>query len=191
MKKSALNKDRLRIIGYQVGIGICIIFVVAFLTSQIIMPILFGKAKSIIVPNVVGIKISQAKRVLTDDKLHAVVNDSTWSEEFPVGQILSQKPEAGEKSKPDGTVYMVISRGSKSVIVPEIIGLNVQAAWILLRKAGLRFTVADSLFSDLYPINTIVQSNPSTGLRVERKTRIKLYISKGVGKTNDSLSYTP
>jgi len=183
-----MEKGKLKLYGYYLGIGLGIILVVAFITSQIIMPLMFGKPKSIEVPNLVSISSSQAKNILADKKLHSVVKDSTWSDEVERGFVVSQKPAAGDFIEPDGTVYLEISRGSKFVKVPELIGLNVQAAWMLLNNYNLRFVVADSLFSERYPVNTVVQSSPSAGERVERRTKIKLFISRGESAYADTLS---
>ncbi len=183
-----MEKDKLRFYGYYIGIGLGIILVVAFLTSQIMMPLFFGRPKTVEVPNLDKLTSTQAIKVLVDNKLHAVVKDSTWSDEIDFNYVISQKPEAGEFIKPDGTVYMIVSRGSKTVKVPEIVGLNIQAAWIVLKNAGLRFAIADSIYSNTYPINTVVQISPEVGSKVERKKKIKLYISKGSVIIGDSLN---
>jgi serine/threonine-protein kinase len=182
-----MSNERLKLLLLYLGIGFGIILVVSFVTSQIFMPLFFGRAKTIEVPNVSNMLTERAKTILTDKKLHAVVRDSTWSDEAERGYVLSQKPRAGTYIKPDGTVYLEVSRGSKYVAVPELVGLDVQSAWIVLKNQNLRFVVADSVFSDLYPVNTVVQSSPAEGERVERRTRIKLYISRGSSARPDSL----
>jgi eukaryotic-like serine/threonine-protein kinase len=181
-----MDKSRLKIIGYYAGIACGIIFVVAFLTSQIIIPVFFGRAKTIEIPDTSGLSSIQAKKLLIDKKLHAVVKDSTWSEEIDAGKVISQKPDAGDMIKPDGTVYLIVSRGSKSVRIPEVIGLNVQAAWILLKNATLKIVVADSMYSDVYPPNTVVQTIPEVGQSVDRKSKIKVFISKGSASSADT-----
>jgi beta-lactam-binding protein with PASTA domain len=182
-----MDKDKTKFYSYYIGIGLGIILVVAFFISQIFMPIFFGRPKTIEVPNLDKLMATQAIRVLVDNKLHGVVKDSTWSDIVPYNYVISQKPEAGDLIKPDGTVYMIVSRGSKTVKVPEIVGLNVQAAWIVLKNTGLRFTIADSIYSNLYPVNTVVQIAPGVGEKVERKRKIKLYISKGPDNSADSM----
>jgi eukaryotic-like serine/threonine-protein kinase len=181
-----MNRDKLKLVSYYVGIGFGIILLVAFFTSQIFMPIFFGRSKSIEVPNLDKLSATQSIKLLIDHKLHAVVKDSTWSETVQFGYVISQKPEAGTFMKPDGTVYMIVSKGSKTVTVPEVVGLNVQSAWILLKTAGLKYTIADSIYSDLYPVNTVVLAAPEAGDKVVRKSKIKLYISKGSSNAPDT-----
>jgi len=184
-----MSNEKFKLILLYLGIGFGIILVVSFITSQIIMPIFFGRAKTIEVPNVVSMSSERAKTLLADKKLHAVVRDSTWSDEAERGHVLSQKPRAGQYIKPDGTVFLEVSRGSKFVSVPELVGLDVQSAWIVLKNQNLRFVVSDSVFSDLYPVNTVVQTSPAEGERVERRTKVKLYISRGSNAQPDTLDY--
>lgn len=174
-----MNKNKLTLFSYYVGIGLGIIIVVAFLTSQIFMPVFFGRARTIEVPNITNMASSQASSILIRNKLHAIVRDSIWSDEIESGVVISQKPEAGEMIKPDGSVFLIISQGSKYVRVPNIIGQNVQSAWITLKNSGLSFTVVDSVFSDTYRVNEVVQTIPDYGERVLKSSKIKLYISKG------------
>ncbi len=174
-----MSNSRFTIAFYYLGIGLGIILVVAFITSQIAMPLLFSRDKSVEVPNVTDIPASSARSILTDAKLHSIVRDSVWSDDTEMGNVISQKPEAGSLIQPDGTVYLVVSMGSRFVEVPDLEGLDVQTAWIVLKNNKLRFVVTDSLASDRHPVNTVVQTDPARGERVERNSRVKLSISKG------------
>jgi len=181
------KKENRRQTLYYLGIGLGIIFIVAFFTSQVIMPLMFGRPKTITVPDVKNKSVLLANKILADNKLHAVVKDSVWSEEVASGMILSQKPESGQLIKPDGTVYLIFSRGSRSVKVPDVKGLNVQAAWIALKKVNLHFMVADSVYSELIPVNAVVETSPAAGKKVERGSEVKLFISRGP-ETGDDYS---
>ncbi|MBM4399904.1 MAG: PASTA domain-containing protein [Candidatus Cloacimonetes bacterium] len=182
-------KNKTNIFVYYLGIGIGMIFIVSFLTSQIFMPLFFGRARTVEVPDLSKMTTTKAITTLINKKLHGVVKDSTWSEEIKSGFVISQRPEAGTMVKPDGTVYIVISRGSKIISVPNLVGLDVQAAWIKLKSLSLRFSIADSIYSGTYPRNTVVQTSPNAGDKVERNSKIKLYISKGFSNNIDSLDY--
>jgi beta-lactam-binding protein with PASTA domain len=50
-----------------------------------------------------------------------------------VDAVLDQSPAPGEKIKEDGTVFLVISKGSKMVKVPNVLGASFQDAMITLR----------------------------------------------------------
>ncbi len=182
MKKKKATKTL-----YYIGIGIGIILVTAFVSSQIIFPILLGRAKDVQTPDVVGMNLSAAKRMLNESKLHAVVRDSLYSEDTRIETILEQKPAPGTMQKPDGTVYLVISKGSRVVKMPSVLGIHYQQAYLLLRNMGLHSTVADSMYSDTYPVNTVIRSSPSEGSNVDKKTNVKLYLSRGEEPLTESI----
>ncbi|MBW6514382.1 MAG: PASTA domain-containing protein [Candidatus Syntrophosphaera sp.] len=161
------------------GIGFGIIFLSAFITSQVIFPLLFGKPKNVEVPNLVGMSFSRARRNLTELGLHAVIKDSIWSETEMIETILEQDPQPGERLKPEGTVYLRVSSGSKQVGVPSVIGLSFHEAYYTLHNVGLKGVVADSLYSDAYAVNNVIRCVPEVGSKIERGSNVRLYLSRG------------
>ncbi|MCD8480367.1 MAG: hypothetical protein LRZ88_09185, partial [Candidatus Cloacimonetes bacterium] len=73
---------------YMAGIGLGIIFVTAFLFSQILFPMILGRPSVVETPDVVGMGLVQAKRLLQAEKLHVVVKDSLYSETAKLDQVL-------------------------------------------------------------------------------------------------------
>jgi len=175
--------------GYLAGIGFGIIFITAFIFSQIVFPVILGSASQVETPDLIGLGLSQGKRILTQERLHAVVTDSVFAENSKIDQILEQSPKPGVRIKEDGTVYLVISKGSKMMEMPNVIGLSYEEAMLTLRNSDLKSGIVDSLYSDTEPRNTVMRSVPMTGSRVERKTRVKLYLSMGSERMADSLDF--
>lgn len=176
--------DRIKRINWQkvwltLGIGAGIIFLSAFVTSQLIFPLLFGRPKNIEVPDLVGKNLAWARRELVDLGLHVVVKDSIWSENDRVDTILDQDPKPGGKARPESSVYLLISRGSKIAAVPSIIGVSYHEAYFTLRSVDLKATVVDSLYSDSYSVNTVIRCSPVVGSKVEKNSKIRLWLSRG------------
>jgi eukaryotic-like serine/threonine-protein kinase len=165
--------------GMTLGIGFGIVFLSAFITSQIIFPIIFGRPRNVQVPDLVGSQFSTARRTLVKLGLHAVVRDSVWSETYKIDTILEQDPKAGKRIKPESTIYFRISRGSKQVEVPSLTGLSYHEAYFVIHNLGLKCSVTDSLFSQRYAANTVLSSTPTAGANIEKGSRIRLKISRG------------
>jgi len=182
-----LDKTTLRKSGYLVLIGLGIIMVTAFLTGQVIMPLIFARPKNIEVPDLIGKNISTAKRMLQEAGLHVVVRDSVWSDTARIESVLEQHPEPGTLTKLEGTVYLVICKGSQIVAVPGVVGRSYEEAFIALRNNGLRASVADSLFSQSYPANTVIRTSPPNGSRVEKNAMVRLFLSRGPEPVADTL----
>ena len=174
-----MASEKTKKIWMTIGIGLGIIFITAFLTSQIIFPLVFRTPKTLEVPNVVGLSLPMAKLRLSQLGLHIVVRDSVWSETGQPNTILDQDPPAGKKIKPESTVYVKVNRGPMKVGVPYLIGMSFNDAYYTLKSSGLQGVIVDSLYSDNYPINTVVRISPPEGTKVEKGARVRLYISKG------------
>jgi len=174
--------------GYLLGIGLGIILITAFLFSQIIFPVLLGRTPKVETPEVTGMQLLQAKRILQGEKLHVVVKDSLFSETATVETVLEQNPLAGEKIRQDGTVYLIISKGSTNVILPSIIGRPFQEVIVSLRSLGLHTLVVDSTYSDIYSVNSVMRSIPSSGSKANKGSTVKLILSKGSVPSVDTLA---
>ncbi len=171
---------------YLAGIGLGIIIVTAFVFSQLIFPVILGRTPKVDTPNIVGMSLRQAKNTMEKAKLHLVVKDSLYNENAAVEAVLEQDPEPGKTIRQDGTVYVVISKGSSTVTIPSVIGKSFQEAIVTLRNKDLRYAVADSAFSDSYPINSVIQSIPHSGNKVEKRTMVKLILSRGAPAASDT-----
>jgi len=182
-----MNKHKVQKGFYAIGIGLGIIFVTAFLFGQVLLPFAIGRPEKVKIPDVVGMILAQAKRVLAEDKLHVVIRDSLYSETAKIDHVLEQTPSAGSLLKEEGTVFLVVSKGSKMVTVPDILGTSFQDAMIILRNHNLRSTVVDSVYSDSVARNAVLRSVPAPGTKVERQTLVRLSLSRGPEIIPDSL----
>lgn len=178
-----------RTLGYLAGIGFGIIIVTAFIFSQIIFPIVLGRTPKVETPDVTGLKLLQAKKLLQDEKLHVVVKDSLFSENEPVETVLEQIPAAGDRIRQEGTVYLVISKGSATVTLPSYIGRPFQEVFVALRNLELFSSVIDSTYSDIYPVNSVMRTIPGSGEKVNKRSTIKLILSRGSTPVEDSLDF--
>lgn len=181
-----MMSERTKRWAYMAGIGLGIIIVTAFVFSQLIFPVILGRTPKVDTPNIVGMSLRQAKNTMEKAKLHLVVKDSLYNENAAVESVLEQTPLPGESLRQDGTVYIVISKGSSTVTVPTVVGKSFQEAIVTLRNNDLRYAVADSAFSDSYPVNTVIQSLPHSGNKVDKRTLVKLILSRGAPAAPDS-----
>lgn len=165
--------------GYLVGIAFGIIFETAFIFSQLIFPFVLGRPSVVETPDVTGLGLVQAKRILQQEKLHVVVKDSLFSETAKAEEVLEQAPKAGSRIKEDGTVLLIISKGSKMVQVPDVTGYSFQEALLAIRAHDLRSSIVDSLYSDTAPRNAVMRTVPMGGSKVEKNSTVRLYLSKG------------
>jgi len=182
-----MNNIDYRKLGYLAGIGFGIILVTAFIFSQLIFPIFLGKTPKVETPDLTGLSLMEAKSKLLDVKLHVVVKDSVFSETAPVETVMEQIPKPGDKIRQEGSVYLVISKGSATVSLPSFIGRPFQEVFVALRNLELFSTVVDSTYSDVYPVNCVMRTIPSSGEKVMKRSTVKLILSRGKTPPSDTL----
>jgi serine/threonine-protein kinase len=64
------------------------------------------------------------------------------------------------------------------VIVPDIVGDNVEEAEAKVRAEGLKFVVGETEQSDM-PKDTVILSSPNGGIKVESDTEVRVILSSG------------
>ncbi|MGB9779237.1 Stk1 family PASTA domain-containing Ser/Thr kinase [Caldanaerobacter sp.] len=137
----------------------------------------FFKVSDVVVPNVVGLSISQASKILSEHNLKMEISEERYSDK-PENTIIEQQPAEGTLVKPGSTVYVIISKGRQVVIVPNVIGRDYLEAKSILENAGLKVNFIEN-YNDQYQKGYVFDQNPRYGVQVEYGTTIDVYVSKG------------
>jgi serine/threonine-protein kinase len=129
------------------------------------------------VPPVVGQTQNAAEQQLSARGLQASV--SQQNSDRPVGEVLTQTPDAGTKVDPGSTVELVVSKGPEPVAtvdVPNVVGLNRSDAVSQMNALGLKPSVEERT-TDIEPQNgRVIDQNPGGGSTVNQGTRIVLIV---------------
>ena len=89
------------------------------------------------VPELAGQTIDAATATLADLQLVLERGDDVFSDDVPVGDIVTQNPSAGTSLDRDGTVTVQVSKGPDKVAFPDLEGLGFADAQQLLIDNGL------------------------------------------------------
>lgn len=131
------------------------------------------------VPDVVGQVAADAQAAL-DGEGFVVTMTEQASDEVEEGLVISTNPTAGTEVAPGTTVDMTVSTGLEDVVVPEFIGLTVDAATTLAEEAALAITfVEDANRPD--PDGVVVDQDPAPGETVEAGSEVAAQLSPLVG----------
>ena len=140
-------------------------------------------APMITVPDVSGLTRRQAADELEEANLR--VGDTTRedSDEFDEGQVIRTDPEADEEVREDSEVNLVISSGSNTATVPDVVDREQSDAEQRLNTACEPqpcFEVSTSTeFSDEVDEGRVISQTPQAGDEVEKGSRVALVISRG------------
>ena len=154
---------------------------IAFL---LLIAIIFGgyrllSAGRITVPSLAGMTQKEATATLQTLGLKSAVGEEIFSEDIPVGKVISSSPGGGGKVGKAGTVKLNISKGKERIIIPSLVGLTPDVAIQKLAELGLKAGDTTEIFSALADKGFVVGTDPKDASEVKRNSIVNILISKG------------
>ncbi|MBR0415431.1 MAG: Stk1 family PASTA domain-containing Ser/Thr kinase [Clostridia bacterium] len=180
-EKKPVDKKK---VGIIVGICAAVAAIIA-----VVCIVIFGGEK-ITVPKFVGLNYNkEISKYVKDDtyddgkvkckiKLEYTDDVDKYSK-YETGEVVFQSPEAGMKIKSNKIVTLTILSTSEGTKIPDIVGMNKSAAQIELKSKGFKnFTFEEKPDKDMAAGN-VISTSPSVGTKVDKDTKIIVYISSG------------
>jgi serine/threonine-protein kinase len=135
--------------------------------------------KAVVVPDLIGKEIVYSLELLTDMGLNIKIGGFEFNEAIPKNHIIDQKPSAGEEIKRARDVRLVLSKGPKQVIVPNLVGMDVRQARIILEENELCEGHSARVGSRLLSRDQVIAQTPPPGGPIARRSCIDLLVSGG------------
>ena len=135
------------------------------------------------VPQVLGWSYAEASAALKDNG-YEVAKEESFSTDVPVGNVISQSPEAGTDLAKGNVVTLRVSLGAEitKVRVPNVVGKDQATAIEELMAAGLQpGKVDETTNEDPSLAGKVCYQSYSVGSYVDSGTVIDMKISTGVG----------
>jgi serine/threonine-protein kinase len=139
-------------------------------------------AGAVQVPNVVGVRLEQARELLKGRGLLISIAEERDDATRPAGSIVSQNPLAGSESQPGTTVQVAVARAVSSVIVPPLAGLKPDEALRQLTAKGLQIGPQKAAPSESVAPGLVAASEPAAGSPVAPASAVSLVIATASGK---------
>jgi len=149
-------------------------FISAILSFQITF-----KGEMVTLPNLIGKTLEEAKIELEKKKIHLVQSGVRLHQRYERGKIIFQDPPADSKVKINTEERVVLSAGKEKVIVPELLGKNLQTIRSILEDAGLREGKISHVHTPKYAAGKIIGQYPLPEEEVGRDTPVSLLVSQG------------
>lgn len=156
-----------------------IIVVVFFILDDIVMPRYVQQGETTKVPNVVGMNVDEAIRLLSDAGLNGKQAEIRSDKQFPEGTVSVQTPVAGSEVKFGRGVYLTVSGGETLTPVPGLRGKSVRDATLTLERFGFKLGAVTYQVSAEYPENTVIEQSIADGTNVPAGTPISVVASQG------------
>jgi serine/threonine-protein kinase len=138
---------------------------------------------TVVVPDVIGLTRREATDALTEAGLRVGDVSREDSDEVEEGHVISTDPQRGEEVEENMVVDLVVSRGSSTATVPNVVDLLQSDAEQRLNDAcepqPCFIAVSDSEYSDEVDAGRVIEQSPSGGEEAEKGSEVMLTISDG------------
>ena len=136
--------------------------------------------KLIVVPNVKGAKLAEARKTLETLGLKIRVSGRETNEVHPPDTILAMDPKAGDKRHEGATINVKISTGSRLVTIPDLRGMTIDKAKAMLEAINLSLSESYSSQPDpTIEAGMIISQSPDAKAKVDRFGRVSVVVSSG------------
>jgi len=129
------------------------------------------------IPDLKGLARKDAETVCRIKNLKLSVADEIFSDKYAEGEIMSQMPLAFSKAA-DPEVNIILCKGTPLIKVPELKGLTLDEAALILKKSKLSVGQPSYINSDIEE-GKIVASSPVSGAEVGSDFPVNVVVSKG------------
>ncbi|MEP6573050.1 MAG: PASTA domain-containing protein [Gemmatimonadota bacterium] len=129
------------------------------------------------VPDVVGLPVILAQRVITASGLKAGNADSVPSS-ADRGTVIAVRPPTGSGRDPGTPISIIVSNGPAEISVPDVIGMKSEVARARLTQAGLSTGALMGRATPNRPEGLVIEQRPSPGSMSPRGGRVDLILSR-------------
>ena len=148
----------------------------AYLTLTLIVK----SEDTVVVPDLMGKDVVYALELLSDLGLNTKVEGTEYSIKVSKNSVIYQEPEPGSEIKKGRDVRIIISKGPKSILMPNLENLPVQQARIIIDENSLCQGEISGTYSSHIKKDSIIAQFPTHGTTVTRGECVNLLVSMGI-----------
>ena len=166
--------------GLSIFIGLILLFVLSL--GGTIAVSRLTEPKEVTLPNFVGTKIEDAKKVAEEKELKVEIASEEYNSQYEAGIIISQDPLYSDNYniKVGTTVKVVVSKGIEQVTVPKVVDMTEEEAVKALEEAKLKVEKIEE--ESKVEAGHVISQETEPNTQVHAGDTVVIHISKGVKK---------
>jgi serine/threonine-protein kinase len=138
------------------------------------------KTRDVVVPPLNGKTVSEAGTILAASGLNLKLEETRRVDTaVPAGQVISQDPQAGVKTRRERSVKVWVSGGPRAATVPALVGESQRTAQLRVQQDGLQLASLAEIRSADYTAGTVVAQNPPPQQTTPTGAKITLLVNRG------------
>ena len=149
-------------------------------TAYLTLTFIIKSEDTVVVPDLLGKDVVYSLEILTDLGLNTKIKGSEYSDDLPKNRVLFQEPKPGTEIKKGRDIRILLSRGPKVITMPDVTGLPVRQAHLLLEESGLCLG-HDTYVHDNETMgkDAVIAQDPLYSTLVNRGRCVNLMVSMG------------
>jgi beta-lactam-binding protein with PASTA domain len=164
---------------FRIGMLLGLFVVIAAAAGYLTLKLIVRSEDVVVVPDLEGRDVVYALEILTDLGLNIKVSGFEYRADIPKNHVAYQEPRPGAEVKKDRDVRIVLSKGPQNVVVPNLVGMDIREANIIMQDNELTRGVVSETYSKGTTKGELIGQAPLPGKTVKRGTPIDLLISQG------------
>ena len=161
-----------------------ITFIITGLISGLIVINIVIKSGNVIVPSLTNKPLDQALIILGQNNLYPIVEGTRYDNNIPIYHIISQKPQPGKTIKKGRTVKIIISKGPRILLIPNLFGKSLREIELSLTEKQLRIGDILKVHSNIYPEGSCIAQEPQSDEKGSPGDSVNILISLGKKETS-------
>ncbi len=121
----------------------------------------------------------EARDRLADAGLDVGGVEEAYSDTVERGKVIATDPKAGARIRGNDSVSLTVSKGPRTVRVPDLDGYPLDKARSLLEDEGLRPGMTTEEFSETVAAGSVIGTEPGKGTKVRADSAVALTVSRG------------
>ena len=137
-----------------------------------------AEEEDVTIPTLVDLSKEHAEALLKEKGLILEVQGKEPSDK-PVDTVIKSVPEEGQVVKKGSTVAVILSSGEEGKLVPDILGVSLDTARIILENNGFKVGLVEEEHDEMVPQGDIITQDPRANTTLPKGSTVDVLISKG------------
>lgn len=155
------------------------LFFLAYFSLHWAMEGVIHNRKEQIVPDIRGKSAIAALEILSDRGLAIKEEGVEFDDSVPIGAVLRQIPPPGTTVREGKIIRAIFSQGGETVFIPNLIGLPLRNAELLLRQSQLLLGEVSEAYSLRSDKGLALSQDPKSETSVAKNTMVNVVVSAG------------
>lgn len=134
---------------------------------------------AVVVPDVRGMELAEARRAVDDAGLVRVGEELVADSEIAAGLAAGTEPAAGQEVPRGTEITLLVSGGEATIPVPRVIDRTLTEARAAIEGLGLEVGAITYESSPVIPADTVMAQNPEAGQLAFAGSKVNLVVSAG------------